>query len=452
MIVSEKNIKFELNDTGGIADFSVNGDLYGMNIPIYPVAFRSHAFRKPVNDHLDDSQKIQINTTNPIQFAKTFDDIEAIYEISVSDNEIKIDIQSNKVNLGLNLGLVVPVQSDTLLSGNDPIFRNMCLYKPSYKYPDQQEITAPCIRFKWGTKDVAIKAESNSGVSFFIHKQNEQNCIRISSESNRISIVLSFNYVHVDVIETQEIEKIFTKIESRLFDLDKEKHVDVTHIFDLCRTLRHAGFCWEVDYIKPNKMMQKSIDLIQRVETAVYASHNSVLLRNKFNAEINQTAAFQTIRAHIRAESGKTPDAITILSQFFKNCYDMLDTRRKGALIYTLAVAYLCDAQFAMSYKLFEELWNLLRYTENTKRYSDGTADAWITLNIIYSFFMYHVIDFRNYFSAQVKAPSSEVYRHKQKYFMQAMEHQLTPIISQIGIGFYNHATLKMADLPKYKI
>lgn len=452
MIVSDKNIKFDLTNVGSITDLHINDDPYGLSVPIYPVVFKSHAFKKPVNDHLNDSAKININNTSPVEFTKAFEDINVYFELSIKDDTIKFEVKTDKSALGVNLGLVIPVQSDEIFSGNDPLFRPMCLFKPAYKYPDQQEISIPAVRFKWGSKDVEISAEASASISFFIHKQNNQNCVRISSETNHLSILLSFNHTHQEIVETQEIEKIFHKIESRMFEIEKEKNVDITYVFDLCRSLRHAGFCWEVDYIKPNENMARAIDLINQVESTVYASQNSVMLKNKFQAEINQAAAFQTVRAHIRAEDGKIADAITVLGQFFKHSYDMLNTMRKGTIIFSLSIAYLCDAQFLASYRLYEELWNLVRYTENNRRYSEGTMDAWIMLNLVYSFFMHYVLDFKNFFSTQVKSPASEIYRHKQKYFMQAMENDISPIVAQIGIGFYRHATTKFSTLPKFEI
>lgn len=450
MNISEKNIKFDLTNNGLITNLTINNDPYNLFVPIYVVLFKSHSFRNPVNDHLDDSSNIHVVGINPVRLTKIFGDIEVSSIINIKNNSINFEISTNTCN-GLNIGLVIPVQSEKIFSGNDPVYRPMCFYKPSYKYQDQQEISTPTMHFQWGEKLVAITAESNSSINYFVHKQGEQNCVRVSSETNKISIEISFDYKKEESSETLEIDKIFTKIEDRLFEIEKEKNSDVTFLIDLCRSLRHAGFCWEIDYIKPNQKMTKTIELIKQVESTIYSSPNSVLLKNKFQADINQLAAFQTLRAHIRAENGQMPDAITILGQFFKHSYDLLNTIRKSTILFSLSVAYLCDAQFHMSYKLYEELWNLLRHTENNRRYSEGVMDAWVMLNLVYSFFMYHVVEFKNFFSMQVKIPASELFRHKQKYFINLLNKDITSIISVIGIGFYNHATNKLKMLPKYE-
>lgn len=452
MNISEKNLKFEISNLGSISSLTLDNIQYTLNVPIYPVVFRSHTFKKPINEHFDDNNKIRINSLSPVEFNKKFsDDLDVSYGIFVLENQITFDIKCDNLPSGVNLGFVIPLQGESFFNENEPIFREMCVFNPLYKYPDQQEFKKPVLNFEWESKTVAISAEAKNNLQFFIHKQNKQNCVRVSAESKELKITFLFNYKKTQYEKNDDVESIISKIEDRISQIEtnQSQDIDIGYLFNLCRTLRHPGFCWEIDFVKPNQYMSKTLDLIKKIENIAYTSQNSVILKNKFSSEINQAAAFQNIRSHIRAEEGKITDAIFILNQFMKNNYDSLDTCRKANGLFSLSVAFLCDVQFINSLNSYKELWNLMYYCENKKRFTDGVIDAWSVLNLIYAFFVRYSKDFKNFLSTEIKSQSIEIYRHKQTTMVSFFEKDPTPIVSQIGVGFYNHACRKFPLLPK---
>lgn len=226
---------------------------------------------------------------------------------------------------------------------------------------------------------------------------------------------------------------------------------DVTVWMDLARTARQPQLFWEIDYIEPREILIDINKSIKRGESYIYSADNSIELKSGYTADINQQSAFNTIRAHLRADEGNFDAAICIYQSMLDSIYDDLLPIRQSNLLFHSCLAFLCTNKYSDSFKCFTDHWTLLKYMTPTDRDSLGIWDNQIILQMIYWHFLKHDESFRTYYCTQKNLQTYQIWNHKKIPLLFFMEYDNSWVVSFCGLSFYNQARTFM-QLPEYEI
>ncbi len=252
---------------------------------------------------------------------------------------------------------------------------------------------------------------------------------------------------HYDIEDSAE--RILEQLETVVAQTDFTQDIDVTEILDLCRTARHPAYLWSVDFVEPRNDMSRVRELIQIIIEGIYKDQFSIERKPGIKADLYQEAAFQNIRCHILSEIGKANDSLGIYNQFYDAHYDKLNTARQGNLLFAAATANLCCRKFTESYKFYNELWILTKYSSPAERFDNGVIDNLSFLSMVYNFFIKHVQDFRDFLQSELKS-NKPLWDHKKISFLHILHDDHTWLVSLVGRGFYDHASQLMSDLPTF--
>ena len=232
---------------------------------------------------------------------------------------------------------------------------------------------------------------------------------------------------------------------------DLETKGDVTAWMDLMRTCRQPQIMWKIDYIEPGKHLSKINDLLRRSEDILYKSRDSIDLKEGYTADINQQAAFNTIRIHLHSEDGHISVALKLLEDVLMKQYDGLSLIRQSNLLFHGTLIFLCCNNLELSFHCFEKHWALLKYARPDDRVKLGLWDNQSLLEIAHWFFIKHSEDFRDFYSVRTKTSINDIWNHKKIAMLYFLEYDNSWIVSFCGRPFYEHARSLNPQLPAYE-
>jgi len=182
---------------------------------------------------------------------------------------------------------------------------------------------------------------------------------------------------------------------------------DVTAWMDLIRTCRQPQVMWNVDYIEPNEHLPAINDLIRCADEIIYQQPNSIELKNGYSAEINQQAAYNTIRVHLNSEDGHIEISLQLLKEMLREQYDDLSVIRQSNLLFHSSLIFLCCKKLELSYHNMQKHWALLKYSKPSERIQLGLWDNQCLLEMTCWFFVKHCEEFRDFYSIKTKTSCS---------------------------------------------
>lgn len=213
---------------------------------------------------------------------------------------------------------------------------------------------------------------------------------------------------------------------------------DVTAWMDLCRTARQPYILWRVDYLEPRESLATVNRLIRESEDILYESKTSINLREGYSADLQQQSAFNTIRAHLRAEEKEFDAALTIFQALLDDFYDQLTPIRQSNLLMHCCLAFVACGQFRNSYECFKKHWFLLKHLPEGQRLSLGVWDNHVILHMIYWFLSSYIRDFRDFYEIESGAESN-ILTHKKISLLKCLDYDQTWVASFFGKPFYEH-------------
>lgn len=226
---------------------------------------------------------------------------------------------------------------------------------------------------------------------------------------------------------------------------------DVSSWMDLMRTCRQPQVFWAVDYIEPQEELIEINRLIRESEAILYKKNSNIYLKDGYTADVNQLSAFNTIRAHLRAEEGHIATAEHMFQQMLRHRFDELSLIRKSNLLFHGCLSLLCCGKFQESYDCFEKHWGLLKYASPSDRISQGLEDNHNILTMIYWFFIKNVENFRDFYAVANGQKVGQIWNHKKIALLYFLEHDSSWAISFCGLAFYNYARSLFPSLPIYE-
>ncbi len=233
---------------------------------------------------------------------------------------------------------------------------------------------------------------------------------------------------------------------------DISQPCDATSWMDIIRTLRQPQHLWKIDYIEAGPRLSDINRIIVQSETLLYGDKKNLRLKPGYSADIYQEIGFHTIRAHLRAEEGDISAATGIFKELLANWYDELIPIRQTNLLMHGCLAALCCMEFEDSYTYFQKHWTLLKYSEENDRVGLGIWDNHVILQLIYWFFIKHVVDFKDFYAIKSKLRyTSELHCHKKIPVLNFLDYDHSLVVSFCALPFYNHARKLMPTLPEHE-
>jgi len=227
---------------------------------------------------------------------------------------------------------------------------------------------------------------------------------------------------------------------------------DVTGWMDIIRTCRQPQVLWKTDYIVPKPELEEINNIIRESEILLFGDYNTLELNPAYTADIQQLVAFNTIRAHIRAEENQIDTSVKMFEGLLKNYYDKLPVIRQSNLLMHCCLVFLCSNNLEQSYECFERHWALLKYASNGDRNGLGLWDNQIILQMAYWFFVKYSEDFRDFYSIKCKTRVGKVWNHKKISLLYFLEYDHSWVVSFCGLPFYNYARKFFPKIPEHEL
>lgn len=225
---------------------------------------------------------------------------------------------------------------------------------------------------------------------------------------------------------------------------------DATAWMDLCRTARQSYILWHIDYIEPRDSIVQTNNLIKQSEELLYEDKTNIQLKNGYSADLQQQAAFNTIRAHLRAEEKDFQSALTIFQSLLDEHYDNLSTIRQSNLLMHCCLAFLCCNKWQKSYEYFTKHWILTKSLPEEERISLGIWDNQVIMQMIYWFLCFHLNDFREFYNVQ-SGSETNVWAHKKIPLMNFLRYDDTWAVNFMGLAFYEHLCDQHPSLSRWE-
>lgn len=211
---------------------------------------------------------------------------------------------------------------------------------------------------------------------------------------------------------------------------------DATTWMDICRTARQPQMLWHVDYLEPRDSLILVNELIRESEIILYGDKTNLSLKEGYTADLQQQAAFNTIRAHLRSEEGDFDGALKIFRELSEDFYDRLTTIRQSNLLMHCCLAFVCCGKFRDSYNFFQKHWVLLKSLSEDQRLDLGVWDNHVILHMIYWHVASHIRDFRDFYEIE-SGMQGGVMAHKKVALLKCLDYDQTWCASFMGLPFH---------------
>ena len=411
-----------------------------------------------------------------ISYTKTVESVKLQCNIAVQDNGWDWRIFVTESCPSHRFGIATPCGTGELNNLGKPIETRVSQYFRATQdiFSDQTFLDIPIV----SCDEFSLFCSMKYDAQFFSYQDGEQQYLRLTQATNlcpeiTISCRIAEPKQHkahyidlyppstepedeimsedVSVKEHLNLNEFLDSVHTAFADLKTQNTSDLTVWMDIIRTCRQPQIFWEVDYIEPKEQLTEINAIIREFEQIYYPKKTSITLRKEFSADLNQQAAFNTIRAHLHAENGDFDTSLALFRGMMLEWKEDLSTIRQSNLMFHSCLAALCCGHTGESYAYFCDHGILTNHSTIPERVGLGLEDNDTLLRMVYWFFIKHVQDFRDFFCAESGVKPSELWNHKKISILYLLEYDNAWVASLCGLAFYNHAREIHSGLPAYE-